>query len=93
MLQPLPGLAERPYVAVATMEGILVNQHLGEAYRFQIWSKTEEGMRCVEERKAPEPGGGDARWKQLAKTLKDCRAVLVAGIGDNPAKELAKAGV
>ena len=27
----------RPYVAVASQEGILVNQHLGEARSFQIW--------------------------------------------------------
>jgi nitrogen fixation protein NifB len=88
-----PDLTQRPHVAVATMEGVLVNQHLGEAYRFQIWSKTAEGMRCIEERIAPEPGGGVARWKELAKTLKDCRAVLVAGIGDNPASVLSKSGI
>ena len=88
-----PGLADRPYVAVATMEGILVNQHLGEAYRLQIWSRTEKGFHCIGERMAPEPGGGALRWKQLAETLKDCRAVLVAGIGENPANALAKAGI
>jgi len=36
-----PDLSGRPYVAVATMEGVLVNQHLGEANRLQIWSRTE----------------------------------------------------
>jgi len=88
-----PGLSGRPYVAVATMEGILVNQHLGEAYRLQIWSRTEEGFHCIGERMAPEPGGGALRWKQLAEILKDCRAVLVAGIGLNPANALAQAGI
>ena len=88
-----PDQASRPYVAVATMEGILVNQHLGEAYRLQIWSKTEDGFHCVGEREAPEPGGGILRWKQLAETLKDCRAVLVAGIGESPADVLTKAGI
>ncbi len=86
-------LAERPYVAVATLEGLLVNQHLGEAYKFQIWSKNEKGFDLVEEREAPEPGGGMRRWERLAEILKDCRAVLVAGIGDNPAKVLSKAGI
>ena len=85
--------SERPYVAVATLEGLLVNQHLGEAYRFQIWSKTEEGFRCIGERPAPEPGGGAARWARLAEVLKDCRAVLVAGIGENPAKVLIESGI
>jgi nitrogen fixation protein NifB len=86
-------LTERPHVAVATMEGVLVNQHLGEAYRFQIWSKTAGGMRCIEERMAPEPGGGISRWKELAEILRDCRAVLVSGIGDNPARVLTESGI
>jgi nitrogen fixation protein NifB len=88
-----PGAAEQPFVAVATMEGILVNQHLGEAYKLQIWSKTEDGFHCVGERMAPEPGGGIMRWMQLAEILKDCRAVLVAGIGENPARVLKQAGI
>ena len=32
----------------------------------------------------PEPGGGPKRWESLAEILRDCRAVLVAGVGDNP---------
>ena len=86
-------LAERPYVAVATMEGMLVNQHLGEAYKLQIWSRTENGFRCVGERLTPEPGSGILRWKRLAEILHDCRAVLVDGIGENPAKTLKQAGI
>ncbi|MEM5789836.1 MAG: NifB/NifX family molybdenum-iron cluster-binding protein, partial [Syntrophobacteraceae bacterium] len=88
-----PDLPERPYVAVATLEGLLVNQHLGEASRFQIWSSTEDGFRCIEERTAPEAGGGLKRWMRLSEILKDCRAVLVAGIGDNPAKVLSDSGI
>jgi nitrogen fixation protein NifB len=86
-------LAQRPYVAVATLEGALVNQHLGEAYRLQIWSQTEEGFRCIGERMAPEPGGGMKRWERLAEILRDCRAVLVAGIGDSPTQVLKRAGI
>jgi nitrogen fixation protein NifB len=33
----LPAGETRPYVAVATREGMLVNQHLGEAREFQVW--------------------------------------------------------
>ena len=84
---------EHPYVAVATMEGILVNQHLGEAERFQIWEKKGETFRLVEERKAPEQGGGLRRWVRLAKTLGDCRAVLVSGIGETPHDILTKSGL
>jgi len=88
-----PFLPERPYAAVATLEGMLVNQHLGEAYRLQIWEPNGEGFRMVEERSAPEPGGGVRRWMDLAEVLKDCRAVLVSGIGDNPRAVLTRAGV
>ncbi len=90
---PAGDLRQRPHVAVATMEGVLVNQHLGEAERFQIWSKTDDGLRCIDERRAPEPGGGLLRWKALAEILNDCRAVLVAGIGENPSKVLTESGI
>jgi nitrogen fixation protein NifB len=30
---------------------------------------------------------------QLAETLKDCRAILVAGIGENPSRVLTRAGI
>ena len=48
-------VSRRPYVAVATLEGALVNQHLGEAHRFQIWEQSVSGFNLVEERDAPEP--------------------------------------
>jgi nitrogen fixation protein NifB len=80
--------ADKPYVAVATLEGALVNQHLGEAYRFQIWEQTPDGFSMVEERMAPEPGGGDSRWIALSQLLNDCRAVLVSGIGERPRRFL-----
>jgi len=75
---------DKPYVAVGTMEGVLVNQHLGEAYRLQIWGKFDDGYHLVEERDAPEPGQGMERWQKLAEILHDCKALLVSGIGSNP---------
>jgi nitrogen fixation protein NifB len=78
----------KPYVAVATMEGVLVNQHLGEADRFQIWGQSQDGYFLVEERKAPEKGTGVNRWYALAEVLNDCSAVLVSGIGDTPRQVL-----
>ncbi|PHR29092.1 MAG: nitrogen fixation protein NifB [Desulfotalea sp.] len=85
--------AERHYVAVATEEGVLINQHLGEARIFHIWEKDGETFRKIEERKGPAAQGGIKRWHQLAKILGDCRAVLVSGIGKTPYDILAKAGV
>lgn len=80
----------KPYVAVATMEGVLVNQHLGEAFRFQIWGPSEDGYALVEERQAPRAGTGVNRWYELAEILKDCRAILVSGIGESPKQVLSE---
>jgi nitrogen fixation protein NifB len=86
----------RPHVAVATMEGALVNQHLGEADRFIIYE--QEGgadgvFRLKGIRPAPPQGGGDARWAALAEALKDCRALLVSAAGPTPMKLLTEHGL
>ncbi|MEW6110843.1 MAG: nitrogenase cofactor biosynthesis protein NifB [Thermodesulfobacteriota bacterium] len=83
----------KPFVAVATMEGILVNQHLGEAHRFQVWGQSPDGYQFLEERKAPERGAGVQRWYELAELLHDCRAVMVSGIGEIPAQVLMESGI
>ncbi|TAL18789.1 radical SAM protein [bacterium] len=86
-------LRNRPNVAVATREGLLINQHLGEADSFQIWSKAPEGFKLVETRKAPPSGGNVERWKELASILSDCRAVLVSGFGKVPEAVLEAEGL
>lgn len=91
-IKPVPA-GERAYVAVATEEGILINKHLGECNSFQIWEKDGDDFKKVEDRKAPNVGGGIKRWHQLAKVLGDCRAVLVNGVGDTPFNILSKAGI
>lgn len=85
---------DRPYIAVASREGLLVNLHLGEAKRFQIWGLAEDGgFRMVEERQAPTAGCGPSRWEDLARLLGDCRAVLVNALGDAPRRILTERGV
>ena len=84
---------DRPYVAVATLEGVLVNQHLGEAERIAVFGRDEQGFRLVEMRPAPPSGGGPQRWLALAETLKDCRALLVASAGQSPRSALAQQGI
>ncbi|GFM35194.1 radical SAM protein [Desulfovibrio subterraneus] len=84
-LKPLEALNARPYVAIATREGMLINQHLGEARSFQIWGPRESGgYRLVDTRTAPSAGCGPQRWTQLAALFKDCRAVLAAAMGETP---------
>jgi nitrogen fixation protein NifB len=84
---------QRPYVAVATQEGMLVNRHLGEADELAVYRETKEGFALVETRPTPEPGGGDRRWRELAASLADCRAVLVSSAGQSPREVLGRAGV
>ncbi len=76
--------SDKPYVAVATLEGVLVNLHLGHAHEFHIWGKTDSGFQLMEKRPAPEPGLGPERWTRLAEVLHDCRAVLVENVGETP---------
>jgi len=88
---PPPLDVARPYVAVASQEGVLVNLHLGEADSFQIWEPVGQGFHLLEERPAPPPGSGD-RWWAMAQILRDCRAVLVSAVGETPKAILAEAG-
>ena len=84
----------RTRVAVASNEGLLVNMHLGEARKVYIFEQTKNGYHFVEIRNTPEEGGGANRWTDLAqKTLVDCQAVLVSGVGETPMKVLQENGV
>jgi len=88
--------ASRPYVAVASEEGMLVNQHLGEAARVLIFKQdpeTDSGYKFVEVRRAPEPGSGPARWSDFAFVLRDCRAFLVSAAGPQPKRALEETGI
>ena len=86
--------SNRPYVAVASREGLLVNQHLGEAEFFRVFSQSGDGgFEEVSKRAAPEPGGGETRWNTLAKTLSDCRALLVSDTGSKPKSVLENNGI
>ncbi len=85
----------RPYIAVASLEGIMINQHLGEAERFLIYAAGRNNGEyvLVDSRKAPSAGGGKDRWEILAATLNDCRAVLVNGAGGSPIKVMNAHGI
>ena len=90
---PIEPDQKRPYVAVASREGMLVNLHLGEAQELFIYEKKDDEFELVDTRSAPSRGGGDIRWYDLAKTLHDCRAVLVTSAGNSPQAILAQAGI
>jgi nitrogen fixation protein NifB len=90
--KPSKKVAARPRVAVASMEGVLVNQHLGVADIHKIYEKSGSDYVLVDERLCPS-GGSDNRWEALAAQLSDCRAVLVSAAGEAPRKVLEAAGV
>jgi nitrogen fixation protein NifB len=86
---------KRPYFAVASREGLLINEHLGEADTFWIYEPGNPGCtsRLVEKRDAPEPGGGSTRWYELADVLQDCSAIFVNAAGQTPKRVLERHGV
>ncbi len=93
---PLNPQEKRPYVAVATREGMFVNLHLGETDEFSIYEASPEDndeFRSIATRNAPPAGGKDNRWVQLADSLKDCRAILVSAAGGQPKQVLASSGI
>ncbi len=83
----------RPHVAVASLEGVLVNQKLGKAKDLFIYGKQDGKITFIETRETPVPGGGLKRWEELGELISDCRALLVAGIGDNPRRVLHEKGI
>ncbi len=75
-------------VAVATGNGIAVDEHFGQATRFKTWELAAGAPRLVEVRRnTPACGAG---WQlgmvdpmeASARLVADCRAVLVSQIGD-----------
>ncbi|MDR2746853.1 MAG: radical SAM protein [Treponema sp.] len=84
---------ERPYVAAASMEGLFVNRHLGEAAGLYIYGLKDGKVSLVEQRRTPAPGSGDERWKALAGILHDCRALLAGACGPNPRRVLDEQGL
>lgn len=88
---------DRPYVAVCTQEGYLVNQHLGGADHVVVYENANtDGRvtpRVVGTRATPPPGKGAARWAHLAGVLADCRALICHQLGDSPRRVLQSAGI
>lgn len=84
---------DRPYVAVASLEGVLVNEHLGQAEALWIFGRQGDGYAVIEKRRTPPAGNGAERWRALAELLGDCRALLACGAGAPPRTVLAEQGV
>jgi nitrogen fixation protein NifB len=84
--------ALKPYVAVATRDGVSINEHLGRSAAFYVFGEREGRLELIEIREAP-PEKSANRWPALAQTLADCFAVLTAASGPPPKRFLAEAGI
>jgi nitrogen fixation protein NifB len=85
--------AERPHVALASMEGLFVNQHLGEAASLWIFGLREGKSGLIDRRSTPLPGGGTKRWQEMGDLVRDCSVILVSGIGPFPKLVLERSGI
>ena len=88
---PVP--EKKPHVAIASREGMLVNQHLGETGSLHIYTLRGEEVCYLEERRTPASGQGKKRWEELAEIVSDCRAVLVSAAGEKPCRILQDRGI
>ena len=84
---------KRSRIAAVSHEGLLINAHLGEADFFLVFERGGSGFHFIEARRAPSPGGGDARWKKIASILHDCGLLLVNGAGERPKTILLQEGL
>jgi nitrogen fixation protein NifB len=84
---------ERPFVAVASRDGLFVNQHLGEATHVRIYKPSERRSTLVDIRSIASEAGGSARWLSMIDKLKDCCGILVSGAGAVPRKIFAHHGI
>lgn len=90
---PLIPEEARPFVAAASREGVLVNSHLGGAEEVYVYKQDGSEYVLVDVRQAPQAGGGNQRWMDLAALLSDCQAILVARAGRSPRELLHKTGI
>lgn len=85
-------------VAIASNDGIVVNQHFGRADIFYIYEVTENGKYgLLETRKiAPVCSGGNhddsGLWDNVSK-FKDCKYILASRIGMGAANVMEQSGI
>ena len=84
-------------VAVATKDGISINEHFGHAKKFWIYSLSPEKCELLETRDVENYCGGptdsQSAMQKILQTINDCYAVFTAKIGDGPKEKLQKIDV
>lgn len=80
-------------IAIASIEGVLVNQHLGQAAELLIYGEKDGAISLLDTRRTPPAGLGQDRWEQLSGLIGDCGTLLVSGIGETPRRVLKDKGI
>ncbi|MFK4752968.1 NifB/NifX family molybdenum-iron cluster-binding protein [Oceanobacter antarcticus] len=84
-------------VAVASKDGVSINQHFGHAQTFVVYQLTADNIESLEQREVSLYCHGHsadhAAMADILTTIQDCDAVLVARVGDGPADKLRAIGV
>lgn len=85
-------------VAVASSDGIVVNQHFGRTDTFYIYEVTETGKYILLETRTVTPvcHGGNHNENELRDTirkLKDCKYIIVSRIGMGAANLAEQSGI
>lgn len=87
-------------IAVASTDGMNVDQHFGKADYFLIFEKTSEGLVQAGSRKVNPLSENDPmhdfnleRFMKIALQLQGCEQVYVTKIGEKPARKLANLGI
>jgi len=84
-------------VAVASKDGVAIDEHFGHAKQFYIYRVDAGSAEFVEARHVDHyclGGHGDkSALQKILDTIEDCDAVFVAKVGDGPAEKLRARGV
>lgn len=86
-------------VAIATGDGVAVTEHFGYATRFQIWDVSQVPPRLIETRHNLPACGAERSLDRRdpmdvsVELVADCRAVVVAKIGECGLNRLTELGV
>lgn len=85
-------------IAVATSDGIVVNQHFGRADKFRIYDINQDNTFDFKEERTVGPvcqagSHDDLQMKESVSRLTDCKYVLVSRIGQGAINALEQMGI
>jgi len=90
---PIDPEHKRPNIAVATLDSVTVNRHLGQAGKLNIYSYKDGICELLDVRDTPPAGGGEQRWMDMAAMLSDCSVLFVKDAGLTPLGILKASGL